>query len=131
MLAVVSLLEMESVECPDGYRPVQKSDIAVGMSVVYESRGDGMQIHTRVEDAKIFEEDRGPCVRLEAKHHAALSRILVPTAVVGAEFSDSDLHDTNMFLKTAVAPWIESMAKNTQEEEVILPEVLKEGPTFF
>ena len=125
---------MTAVKCPDGYRPVRESDIAVGMSVVYVSRGDGNWIHTRVEDAKIIEEDqdRGPCVRLEAKHVAALSRIFVPTtAAVGAECSDSDMHDTKMFLKTAVAPWVESMAKNAQEKEVTLPEVLEEMFTSF
>ena len=36
-----------------------------------------------------------------------------------------------MFLKTAVAPCIGSMAKNAQEKEVTLPEVLKERLTSF
>ena len=110
-------MEMEIV-IPEGYRPVRDSDIAVGLAVVYVSRA-GQELHTKVEDATIIKDDeRGPSIRLEAKHVAAMSRIFVPTtAAVDAELSDAHIHDANMFLKTAVAPWIESMAKNAREKE--------------
>ena len=144
---------------PVAYRPVQDSDIAVGKDVVYVSRAPGgKELRTRVEDEVIIQDDQlGPCIRLEAKHLAQMSRICVPTiadslvelpgtaavgavaptpAAVGAvvpatpDVSDG-ANDANMFLKVHVAPWIESMAKDAQEKEVTLPEVLKERLTSF
>ena len=71
---------MLSATCPVGYRPVQTSDIAVGMSVIYVSC-DGVAIPTQVEDASIMEKEGGGLgVRLAQKHNAALSRIFVAEA---------------------------------------------------
>ena len=62
---------------PGGYRPVQESDLAVGKSVVYVSRAaDGHQVATRVEDAVIIQDRQlGPCIRLQHKHLAQMSRV--------------------------------------------------------
>ena len=100
------------VSIPEGYRPVRDSDIAVGLSVVYVSQAGGQELHTKVEDATIIkDEERGPSIRLEAKHVAALSCIFAPTtaavgatttAAVGAELSDAHIHDANMFLNAHI-----------------------------
>ena len=74
---------------PGGYRPVQESDLAVGKSVVYVSRAaDGHQVATRVEDAVIIQDRQlGPCIRLQHKHLAQMSRVFVreTTAAVGED----------------------------------------------
>ena len=143
---------------PGGYRPVQESDLAVGKSVVYVSRAaDGHQLATRVEDAVIIQDRQlGPCIRLQHKHLAQMSRVFAreTTAAVGEDVMDGIMdvgapgvvapttprsdtindvtsNDVNVFLKCHVAPWIESMAKDAQEKEVTLPEVLNERLTSF
>ena len=153
---------MTSVQCPDGYRPIKMSEIAVGMSVNYINT-QNVWTPTQVEDASILENKEGHGVRLVHKHNAALSRIFVRTeaqakpgtadivsrqnteaaadiasgqnteAAVGAEpnFDDSDIQDANAFLKSAVAPWIESMVKDAKEQEVYLPPVFKEKHLSF
>ena len=158
---------------------MQESDLAVGKSVVYVSRAaDGHQVATRVEDAVIIQDRQlGPCIRLQHKHLAQMSRVFVreTTAAVGEDvpglpwdgdsridvpglcwdggmdgimdvgapgavapttpksdtINDVTSNDVNVFLKCHVAPWIESMAKDAQEKEVTLPEVLNERLTSF
>ena len=61
---------------PVGYRPARDSDIAVGKDVVYVSRAPGRkEVRARVEDAVVIQDDQlGPCIRLEAKRLAQMSK---------------------------------------------------------
>ena len=116
---------------------MQESDLAVGKSVVYVSRAaDGHNLATRLADTVIIQEKQlGPCIRLQHKHIAQMSRVFVreTTAAVGEDvmdngtmdvgalgavsdtINDATSNDANMFLKRNVVPWIESMVKDAQE----------------
>ena len=85
---------MASIKCPEGHRPLQMEDIAVGMRVVYVGVKDGASRPTVVECADVLDTPAGPSIRLKAKHVALISRIFVETdevadggaaAAIGAE----------------------------------------------
>ena len=120
---------LENKEGP-GVRLANKHNAAVSRIIVSTT---AQAQHETAAMVPVPGEGTEVAAAVEAAVDTERAAVGASTAAVGADptFNDSDMHDTNNYLKSAVAPWIESMKKEAEEQEVFLPVVAKQKLLSF